>query len=80
MIYHRGRGSYGSLHIHRDLLNCYFNPCGPNQCRVSEISQIYTKEGWLCLAAVMDLYSRKIIGRAMEKRLTKDLVIKRCKW
>ena len=46
---------------------------------MSDISYIYTKEGWLYLAAVMDLYSRKIIGWAMEKRLTKDLVIKALK-
>ena len=62
-----------------NLLNRDFNPYGPSQCWVADISYIYTKEGWLYLAAVMDLYSRKIIGWALEKRLTKDLVIKALK-
>ena len=35
---------------------------------------IYTKEGWLYLAVVIDLHSRAIIGWSMNKRMTKDLV------
>jgi len=65
--------------VAENLLNRNFNPSGPNQCWVADISYIYTREGWLYLAAVMDLYSRKLIGWAMGKRLTKDLVIKALK-
>ncbi|MFD1774853.1 DDE-type integrase/transposase/recombinase [Paenibacillus rhizophilus] len=36
---------------------------------------IATDEGWLYLASVMDLYSRKIIGFHMDSRMTKELVI-----
>ena len=58
-----------------NILNRAFNVGGPNQCWVSDITYIYTKEGWLYLSTIMDLYSRKIVGWAIEKRLTKDLVI-----
>lgn len=37
-------------------------PDGPNQTWVSDITYIWTSEGWLYLAAVMDLYSRRIVG------------------
>ncbi|HSW36584.1 MAG TPA: IS3 family transposase [Candidatus Limnocylindrales bacterium] len=62
-----------------NLLDRNFNSCGPNKCWVSDISYIYSTEGWLYLAAVMDLYSRRIIGWVMEKRLTKDLMTKALK-
>jgi transposase InsO family protein len=53
-----------------------FTALRPNQSWASDITYIRTKEGWLYLAAIMDLYSRKIVGWAMEKRLNQDLVIK----
>lgn len=42
---------------------------------VSDITYIATREGWLYLAAVMDLYSGKIVGWAMSERMTQELVI-----
>ncbi len=42
---------------------------------MSDITYIATKEGWLYLAVVMDLYSRNIIGWSMDKRMTDELVI-----
>jgi len=56
-----------------------FTALGPNQCWVSDITYIRTREGWLYLATIMDLYSRKIVGWAMGDRLTQDLVIKALK-
>ena len=41
----------------------------PNQNWVTDITYIETQEGWLYLAAVLDLYSRKIVGWAMSERL-----------
>jgi transposase InsO family protein len=61
--------------IYENLLNRQFKPAQINQSWVSDITYIATKEGWLYLAAIMDLYSRNIIGWAMEKRMTDELVI-----
>ncbi len=49
-------------------------PSGPNQAFVSDITYIRTQEGWLYLAAVMDLYTRAIVGWAIKPRMTVDLV------
>jgi putative transposase len=46
-----------------------------NKVWVGDITYIWTKEGWLYLASIMDLYSRKIIGWCMSARLDKELVI-----
>ncbi len=61
--------------VYENLLNRQFNPRQINQSWVSDITYIATKEGWLYLAAIMDLYSRNIIGWAMDKRMTDELVI-----
>jgi len=47
----------------------------PNQLWVTDITYIETQEGWLYLAAVLDLYSRKIVGWAMSKRIDTALVL-----
>ena len=52
-----------------------FTPDKPNKYWVADITYIKTAEGWLYLATIMELYSRKIIGWALRKRLTKELVI-----
>jgi len=48
----------------------------PNQLWVADITYIETKEGWLYLAAILDLYSRKIVGWAMSERIDTGLVLK----
>jgi len=48
----------------------------PNQLWVADITYIETKEGWLYLAGVLDLYSRKIVGWAMSERIDTNLVLK----
>jgi putative transposase len=50
-------------------------PSGPNQQWVGDITYIATGEGWLYLAAVMDLHSRKIVGWAMSERIDTTLVL-----
>jgi putative transposase len=47
----------------------------PNQLWVADITYVETKEGWLYLAAVLDLYSRKIVGWAMSQRIDTALVL-----
>lgn len=58
-----------------NLLKRNFAATKPNQVFVGDITYIRTDEGWLYLATVIDLYSRKIIGHSMSNRMTKDLVI-----
>ncbi len=48
----------------------------PNQLWVADITYIETKEGWLYLAAILDLCSRKIVGCAMSERIDTSLVLK----
>jgi transposase InsO family protein len=42
--------------------------------RVSDITYIWTSEGWLYLAGVKDLYTKELVGYAINKRMTTDLV------
>ena len=46
----------------------------PNQKWVGDITYLATGEGWLYLAVLIDLYSRKVVGWAMSERMTADLV------
>lgn len=50
-------------------------PTAPNQLWAADITYIETKEGWLYLAAILDLYSRKIVGWAMSQRSDTVLVL-----
>lgn len=56
-----------------NILQGSFQTQRPNQVWLSDITYIPTDEGWLLLAAVMDLYSRRIIGWCMSKRRTHDV-------
>jgi len=51
-----------------------FQASKPNEKWVSDITYISTDEGWLYLAAVMDLHSRKLIGWSLSERMTSKLV------
>jgi putative transposase len=48
----------------------------PNQLWVADITYIQTRAGWLYLAGILDLYSRKIVGWAMSERIDTALVLK----
>ena len=53
-----------------------FSAMAPNRKWVTDITYIATQEGWLYLAAIMDLFSRRIVGWAMSKRMTSDLTLR----
>jgi|TARA_B100001059_G_C17745423_1_gene534007 putative transposase len=57
-----------------NLLNQNFNPTAPNQVWAGDVTYLKTGEGWMYLAIVMDLYSRRIVGWHIDKRMTTDLV------
>lgn len=47
----------------------------PDQAWVTDITYVRTWQGWLYLAVVIDLYSRKVIGWSMQPTLTKEIVV-----
>jgi transposase InsO family protein len=57
-----------------NLLEQDFTAEAPNRAWVSDITYIWTEEGWLFLAATLDLYSRKIVGWAMSAFMPAELV------
>jgi transposase InsO family protein len=59
-----------------NLLKQDFSATAINEKWVSDITYIYTHEGWLYLAVVLDLCSRKVVGWSMGDRITKDLTVK----
>ncbi|SEO33240.1 Transposase InsO and inactivated derivatives [Amphibacillus marinus] len=63
------------LPVYENVLDRQFKVSKPNEAWVTDITYIPTHEGWLYLASVMDLYSRKIVSWAMDKTMTKTLVI-----
>lgn len=62
------------LPVAPNLLQQNFSADKPNEKYVSDITYIWTDEGWLYLAVVMDLYSRIIVGWSMFERMTTKLV------
>jgi len=58
-----------------NVLQRNFEADQPNQKWLTDITYIPTMEGWLYLAAVLDLYSRRVVGWAMSNRMTRDLTI-----
>ena len=57
------------LPIADNLLNREFKQDKPNQVYVGDITYIPTREGWLYLAVVIDLFSRQVVGWSMSKRM-----------
>jgi putative transposase len=58
-----------------NLLRRDFVAQRPNQKWLADITYISTLEGWLYLASILDLYSRRIVGWAMSDRMTSDLTV-----
>ena len=65
-----------NLPVAENLLNQDFVAEKPNTVWVSDITYIWTLEGWLYLAVILDLYSRQVVGWAMSDKLTANFVIK----
>ncbi len=59
-----------------NLLNQNFNPVAENEIWAGDVTYLKTGEGWMYLAVVMDLFSHRIVGWALDKRMTTDLVAK----
>ena len=64
-----------SFPVAANVLDRRFDVNAPNKVWTADISYVWTYEGWLYLAVVMDLYSRQIVGWAMKDRMKKQLAI-----
>ncbi|EKO3907126.1 IS3 family transposase [Vibrio fluvialis] len=74
--YRKPRAPSGEQHVVTpNRLERQFDPLAPNTAWVTDITYIKTHEGWLYLGAVMDLFSRRIIGWSMGSRITKELAL-----
>ena len=60
--------------IYENLLEQQFSMTRPNQAWSSDITYIWTVEGWLYLAAVKDLYTKQVVGYSLNERMTTQLV------
>lgn len=63
------------LPVAEDLVGRDFRTALINELWVSDITYVWTWEGWLYLAAVMDVHNREIVGWALRDRLSKELVV-----
>ena len=60
--------------IYENLLEQQFSMTRPNQAWSSDITYIWTVEGWLYLAAVKDLYTKQVVGYSLNERMTTQLL------
>jgi transposase InsO family protein len=63
------------LPVAPNLLQRNFSPVEKNQIWAGDITYVWTREGWLFLAVVVDLFSRQIVGWSLDQTMTKNLVI-----
>jgi len=61
--------------VAKNLLRRNFSADAPNQLWASDITYISTHQGWLYLAVVMDLYSRRIVGWSMSRWMSRRIVL-----
>jgi putative transposase len=64
-----------ALPVADNVLDRQFDPEGPDEAWVADITCIPTREGWLYLAVVEDLFSRRVVGWSMDATMTSRLVV-----
>jgi transposase InsO family protein len=63
------------LPVAANLLDRDFTPSAPNQTWTSDLTSLWTDEGWLSLAIVLDRFTREVVGWSLQPRMTADSVI-----
>ena len=63
-----------TLPVADNLLARNFTPTAPNRVWTSDITYLWTEEGWLYLAVVLELFNREVVGWSIKPRMTADLV------
>jgi transposase InsO family protein len=61
--------------VARNILKRNFEVESPNSTWVTDITYIWTREGWLYLAVILDLFSRRVVGWAMSEQITRKLAL-----
>jgi len=69
-----------SLAVAENVLDREFEQEAPDRVWLADITCIWTLEGWLYLAAVLDAHSRKVVGWSMSHRMPTSLVLDACGW
>jgi transposase InsO family protein len=72
------KATTNSKHSHpvaENVLNRDFTPTAVNKVWAGDITYVWTGEGWLYLAVILDLFSRQVVGWSMSERMTKDLAL-----
>ena len=76
------RATTDSNHKHQvaeNILNRVFHAVRPDEKWLADITYIWTRSGWMYLAAILDMYSRRIVGWAVESRMTKEFACRALK-
>ena len=63
------------LPVADNVLDREFDVDAPDVAWVTDITYVWTDEGWLYLAAILDLFSRRVVGHAMSERIDRGLVL-----
>jgi putative transposase len=71
---HRYRASGPAASVAPNRLDRHFQPAAPNQVWAGDVTYIATRQGWLYLAIVVDLYARRIVGMALSRHADATLV------
>jgi transposase InsO family protein len=64
-----------AMPVAENVLDRKFEVDAPNVAWVTDITYVWTSEGWLYLAAILDLFSRRVVGFAMSERIDRALVL-----
>jgi putative transposase len=70
-----GQGGEVVHSIAPNLLDRQFEATGPNQKWAADFTYVWTAEGWLFVAVVLDLFSRRVVGWSMQPTMTSQLVM-----
>ena len=62
------------LPVAENRLDRNFTPAAPNEVWTSDITYLWTGEGWMYLAIVLDLFNREVVGWSLKPRMTADIV------
>ena len=73
--FQRTTDSQHDLPVAPNLLDRQFTVAAPNMAWVSDITYLWTREGWLYLVVILDLFSRRVVGWALRNRITRELAV-----